>query len=588
MTGASSAPADLEWGAFSENPPWTVDLARLEWRAGLAALRSTTAARAQALARPRSIPPLCAAARVAAVLGPALATWYFTDRRHGRERSRRGLSRRLRIAFERLGPTYIKLGQILSAGEGVFPEELVGEFRLCRDQVPAENFETVRRTVEEDLGRPLRAVFSSFDEVPVAAASIAQVHAARLVSGEEVVVKVQRPDIDRQVRRDLAVMAWLAPLLVGRIPVAALANPPALIDVFAETIGEELDFRLEAENMVDVAQVLARTAPVGGADGAGLVGVGGVGGVGGVAPTTGATGTGRALVVPRPHPGLVTRRVLVMERLQGYAWGEAETMRAAGIDTARVLMAALVAFLEGLTLFGVFHGDLHAGNLLVCPDGRVALLDFGITGRLDERGRRGLLRLVMSTATNDVRSQVAAMCELGALPDDVDVDRVVTDLRLDQPPVDPLGMDAEQLTREIREMTKSLLEYGARMPKALMLFVKDMLFIDNAMATMAPDVDVLAQIVAILTHLQSRHGDRIAHDLGVTRTALGSVELAGVRSSLGLGEDVEHLTHRELQARRRLIRRRLQHRRHGAGWKAGDERPEGADEGSERADGAMG
>ena len=528
------APADLEWGAFTDNPPWIVDPTRLDWHSGLVALRSATAARTRALARPRALPPAAAAWRVTRVLGPALAAWYLTDRRRSRERSRRGLSRRLRIAFERLGPTYIKLGQILSAGEGVFPEELVGEFRLCRDQVPAESFETVRRTVEADLERPLEAVFSSFEEVPIAAASIAQVHAARLVSGEEVVVKVQRPEIDRQVRRDLAVMAWLAPLLVGRIPVAALANPPALVDLFSETIGEELDFRLEAENMLDVARVLARTAPA---------------------------GTTRALVVPRPHPSLVTRRVLVMERLHGYAWGDAETMRAAGMDSAQVLMAALIAFLEGLVLFGVFHGDLHAGNLLVCPDGRVALLDFGITGRLDDQGRRGLLRLVMSTATNDVRSQVAAMCELGALPVDVDVDRVITDLRLDRPVVDPTTMDAEQLTQEIREMAKSLLEYGARMPKALMLFVKDMLFIDNSMATMAPDVDVLGQIVAILTHLQTRHGDRIAQDLGVAPAALGSVELAGIRSSLGLSEDVQRLTHRELQARRLLIRKRLQHRR---------------------------
>ena len=526
-------PVDLEWGAFSDDPPWIVDPAALEWRDGLTALRSATTARTLALARPRVVPPAAAALRVAGVLVPALGTWYLSDRRRGRTRSRRGLSRRLRVAFERLGPTYIKLGQILSAGEGVFPEELVGEFRLCRDQVPAESFETVRHTVETELGRPLETVFSSFDEVPIAAASIAQVHAARLVTGEEVVVKVQRPEIDRQVRRDLAVMAWLAPLLVGRIPVAALANPPALIDLFAETIGEELDFRLEAENMLDVAQVLARTAP---------------------------SGTKRALVVPRPHPRLVSRRVLVMERLHGYAWGDAETMRAAGIDTAAVLMAALIAFLEGLVLFGVFHGDLHGGNLLVCADGRVALLDFGITGRLDERGRRGLLRLVMSTATSDVRSQVAAMRELGALPDDVDVDGVIADLRLDKPVVDPTTMDAEQLTNEIREMTKALLGYGARMPKALMLFVKDMLFIDNSMATMAPDVDVLAQIVAILTHLQSRHGARIARDLGMAPAALGDVGLEGIRNTFGLSEDVEHLTHRELQARRRLIRRRLQHR----------------------------
>ncbi|HTX63358.1 MAG TPA: hypothetical protein VMD28_06940, partial [Acidimicrobiales bacterium] len=164
------------------------------------------------------------------------------------------------------------------------------------------------------------------------------------------------------------------------------------------------------------------------------------------------------------------------------------------------------------------------------------------------------------TATNDVRAQVIAMRDLGALPGDVDIDRVIADLGLDQPVRDPTTMDAEQLTSAIREMTKSLLGYGARMPKALMLFVKDMLFIDNAMAIMAPDVDVLAQTVAILTQLQSRHGDQIARDLGVAETDLGSVDLAGVRSSFGLTAEVEHLSHRDLQARRRLIRRRLQHR----------------------------
>jgi ubiquinone biosynthesis protein len=532
-TSPGAAP-DLAVGSFSNDPPWLVDPDRLAWRQGIDTLRARTLAGTRTRPHGRRLPPARPALAVGATLGRALGGWYLIDRRKGQVRSRAGLSRRLRRAFERLGPTYIKLGQIISAGEGVFPDELVSEFRLCRDQVPAESFATVRRTVEEDLGRPLSDVFDRFEEAPIAAASIAQVHAARLRTGEEVVVKVQRPHISRQVGRDLAVMGWLAPRLVGRIPAAALANPPVLVDVFAETIGEELDFRVEADNMLDVAAVLARTAQ-------------------------------RALVVPRPHPELVTRRVLVMERVQGYAWGDAAAMREAGIDTAHVLTATLIAFLEGLLLFGVFHGDLHAGNLMVCPDGRVALLDFGITGRLDEQGRRALLRLVVSTASNDVRPQVEAMRDLGALPPDVDVDAVIDDLGLDRPVVDPTTIDAEELTRQIREVTKSLLGYGARMPKALMLFVKDMLFIDGAMATMAPDVDVLAQVVTILGHLQSHHGERIARDLGLAPGTVPAVELDGIRSSLGLADDVEHLTHRELQARRRAIRERLTHHRHSVG-----------------------
>ena len=372
----------------------------MPWRRGIDQIRAASAASVPGLVRRRRLPPGARVLTVGGRLGRALAGWSATDRRRGQERSREGLSRRLRQAFERLGPTYIKLGQILSSGEGIFPEQLVREFRLLRDRVPAEDFATVRAVVEADLGRPLEAVFTRFERTPVAAASIAQVHAATLASGEEVVVKVQRPQVAALVRRDLAAMSWIAPVLVGRIPVAALANPPALVDLFAETIVEELDFRLEAENMLDIARILADTNQ-------------------------------RALVVPRPHPELVTRRVLVMERLDGFSWDDVSGMQAAGIDTSAVVRAGLVAFMEGAILFGVFHGDLHGGNLFVRPDGRVALLDYGITGRLDERRRLAFLRLLISGTVNDVKGQLAALRDLGALPAETDLDAVIRDLELD-------------------------------------------------------------------------------------------------------------------------------------------------------------
>jgi ubiquinone biosynthesis protein len=530
-------PADLAFGAFSSHPPWVLDPERLSWSAGIDELRARTRAEAPRLTRKRRLPPGARVVRVGLLLGTALGGWYVGDRRRGMHQSRAGLSRRLRRAFERLGPTYIKLGQILSSGEGLFPEELVSEFRLCRDQVPAESFEVVRRIVEADLGVSLEEQFSEFERVPVAAASVAQVHAARLRSGEAVVVKVQRPDVATLVRRDLAAMSWIAPLLVGRIPVAALANPPALVELFGETIVEELDFRLEAQNMMDVARVLADTGQ-------------------------------HAIVVPRPHPSLVTRRVLVMERLDGFAWGDAESMRAAGIDTEEVLHAALIAFLEGALLYGVFHGDLHGGNLLVQADGRVALLDYGITGRFDEPRRLAFLRLVMAASANDIPAQIAAMRDLGALPVDVDIDAVIRDLGLDRPPIDPTTLTAEELTAEIRNLTKGLLGYGARMPKELMLYVKDMLFLDGALAVMAPNVDVIGEIVRVVVYFHERHGERIAKEMGVAPGSIPALDVAGIRASLGVSETVDTLTYRELQERRELIRRRLeQHQRGRRRWR---------------------
>jgi ubiquinone biosynthesis protein len=467
-----------------------------------------------------------------ALVGGAVAAWRLRERRRGGEASRAGLSRRLRRTFERLGPSYIKLGQIVSSGQGLFPEELVSEFRLCRDRVPPEPPAVVRRVVEEDLGAPVERVFQRFDPRPLASASIAQVHSARLAAGagpgagEEVVVKVQRPQVESLVRQDVAAMAWIAPWLIGRIPVAALANPPALVELFAETITEELDFRLEAQNMLDIAHVLRDAGQT-------------------------------VVVVPRPHPELVTRRVLVMERLDGFHYDDLEGMKAAGIDTETMLRSLLISFLEGAMIYGVFHGDLHGGNLFVMRDGRVALFDYGMTGRMQEPQRLAFLRMMMTGAVNDVRGQLAAFRDLGALPPDADLDALATVLKVDQPVRDPTKMSSEELVAEIREVIKGLLRHGAKLPKHLMLYVKDMLFFDGAIARFAPDVNLFAETARIYGYFAEKHGQRILRDIGFDPSR-ASIDLEGMRKSMGLEEDVEALTHRELQARRQAIRERLE------------------------------
>lgn len=534
VTRIDERPPDLAFGAFSERAPWIVEPERLAWRRDLDAVRARVRGEVPVLLRPRRFPPAGRLVRVVRSVGTALALWYAKER--GRPTSRAALSRRLRQSFERLGSTYVKLGQIISSGDGLFPEELVGEFKLLRDHVPAEPFDAVRELVERELGRPLADVFSRFDEEPLAAASIAQVHAATLRTGEEVVVKVQRPTIGELVRADIAAMGWLAPRLVGRIPVTALANPPALIELFAETIVEELDFRLEAENMLDIAHVLASTNQ-------------------------------RAIVVPRPHPTLVTRRVLVMERLRGFAFDDVESMKAAGIDTSALLRAGLISFLEGALLFGVFHGDLHGGNLFVMPDGRTALLDYGITGRLDDRKRVAFLRLLVMGTSGDVRGQLRALRDMGAFPPDTDLDAVITDLELEGPVKDPTRMTADELTGELREITKKLLGYGARAPKELMLFVKNMLFLDSATGTLAPDLDILGEIAHVYTYFSEHYGERIAADLGLDPTAPVTLDLDAVRASFGIADEIDRLTYQDVRRRREIIRRRMGERRdrHGSG-----------------------
>ena len=524
----TSSVSDLSWGAFSERGPWVLDRARIDWSEHAAILRREARSEVPRLTTAGKIPPIGRLVRVVAVLGRAVVPWLVRKklrRFDSPEQSRAVLSLRLRSAIETLGPTYIKLAQIISSGEGLFPTELVNEFKRCRDQVPAETFDVVQRTIESDLGARINDVFLHVDTTPLAAASIAQVHAATLVTGEPVVVKVQRPDIGDLVRRDLRVMSWIAPFLIGRIPIAALANPPALVELFAETIVEELDFRMEASNMIDVSAMLHNL------------------------------GQSR-YIVPRPHPKLVTRRILVMERLSGFNFDDVEGMKAAGIDTEDIIRTGMIAFMEGAMIEGIFHGDLHGGNLFVMTDGRTALLDFGIVGRLTGPRRIAFLRLMLGATTNDVKGQVAALRDLGALPADVDVEQVIRDLRLDQPTIDPTTLSGEELVKEVQRIVKSLLGYGASMPKELMLYVKNMVFLDGAIARLAPDLDILAEVANISMVFAERHGERIGRELGFNPDAF-EVNLDSVKASLGVEASVNRLTYRELQERRALINKRM-------------------------------
>ena len=523
-TSPGTAP-DTDRFAFTDAAPWVVDRDHLDWDVGLGVIRAALAREVPRLTAPKRIPPLGRLARVSGRLAWAVAPWLLRERRLS-DSTRRidGLSRRLREAAEDLGPTYIKLGQIISSGAGIFPDELVAQFSLLRDKVPAESFEVVREVVESDLGRPLEDVFATFDRKPLAAASIAQVHVATLHTGEEVVVKVQRPTIRTQVYRDLEVMAWLAPFLIGRIPVSALANPPALVELFTETITEELDFRLEAENMLDVAEAFAQLDQ-------------------------------RGFVVARPHPTLVTRRVLVMERLSGYGWEDIDGMIAAGISGHDVVRTGMVGFTEGAMVQGIFHGDLHGGNLFVLEDGRIALLDFGITARMTEKERLAFLRMMITGATGDIRGQLAAFRDLGALPDDVDLDWVMSELRLDGDVIDPTQLSQDEMMAELQRITKALLGMGARLPKILMLYVKNLVFLDGAIATLAPDLDIMAEIMNLWMSMAGRHGEVLAAQLGIAADDMIGVDETSVRAAFGITEqDASPLTHEELRRRRDLIR----------------------------------
>ena len=481
------------------------------------------------IARPK-FPPLGRLTITAARIGWAVYAGRLLDRRLDASERRVRTYRRLRRAAVKLGPAYIKLAQLIAAGEGVFPDALVFECRRCLDRVPADPWPAIRKILEAELG-PLEQRFSDIRSEVTAAASIAQVHEGTLTDGSLVMVKVQRPRIRRRVKRDLAVLAWLAPKLVGRIPIAALANPPALVELFAETISEELDFRVEVANLFEVERALHTTAP------------------------------GR-WQVPEPHLDAVTERVIVMSRVQGRPLSDLQPGDLAEGEAEAIFRQMLDALLEGACLSGVFHGDFHAGNVFVDTAAvgggppTVGLVDFGITGRLEGARRIAFLRYVVGLITGDLRAQIDGMSDLGAFGPGSRPERVIADLQLDRPGFDPLELTEEEFTAEFRALISGLLANGARIPKELMLFVKNFAYLNSVIGELEPDMEVLAQFERIASSFFARNGVRMAAEIGFS-PAPESVNQDTIRQAMGISPKERRVTWRLIRRRREELTARV-------------------------------
>lgn len=289
---------------------------------------------------------------------------YLTGRREPGEARHAKLARSLRRALEEGGVTFVKLGQLLSTRADLLPPMFADELGRLQDQVAPARADTVRALLADELGGSPDDVFAEFDPEPLAAASVAQVYRAKLRSGEDVVVKVQRPGVREQAERDIAIVRRVAAALEDRADWARSLGVAELADGFAAALAEELDFTIEARNITAVA----------------------------------ATGS-PDVVLPKVHKGLSTDRVLVMSRLDGKPLTAAKDLPAA--ERRRLARSLLRCLLDQVMLGGVFHADPHPGNLMLLGDGRLGLLDFGSVGRLDAGLRGGLQNLLLALDRGD-------------------------------------------------------------------------------------------------------------------------------------------------------------------------------------------
>jgi aarF domain-containing kinase len=366
-----------------------------------------------------------------------------------------------RRAFEALGPTYVKLGQIIASGDGLFPIRYSEEFRKCLDRVPPFAFEHVESTLEHELGRPHAEVFATIEPTPIAAASIAQVHLATLRGGEEVVVKVQRPGLEPILRADVALMRLFAKLLAAVVPHLELANPVGIIEDLAVTLAEELDFRREAEHMRAFNATLAKAGNTG-------------------------------VAAPRVKEELTTRRLLTMERFVGVRVDDTEAILASSQDAQSKLLAGIRGWFQTLLLDGFFHGDVHAGNFMLLDDGRVGFLDFGIVGRFDARQKRLILDYVIAFQTRNYERLTEIFEAMGSIEGgSVDRARFTSDLEgAFAPMID--AADGFRIRDIVPDMMRVAVRHRMRMPREFVLVTKQLVYLDRyAKAIGGPTMNVL-------------------------------------------------------------------------------------------------
>jgi aarF domain-containing kinase len=376
-----------------------------------------------------------------------------------RLRGRRGTAPLvLRRAFEELGPTYVKLGQLVASTEGIFPEPYCAELRGCLDRVSPLPFDAIEQVLRAELGKPLAEIFSELDKAPLASASIAQVHAARLRDGTDVVLKVQRPGIGASIAADVRILRAIAGV-VARSPRGALANPVAIVDDFAQTLAEELDFRREAESMAEFNRILQGLDQ-------------------------------HEVVAPRVITAWTTPRLLVMERFFGNRVDDIDAHLARELDMEAKLIVGMRAWFQCVVFGGFFHGDVHAGNLMALRDGRIGFLDFGIVGRLSPDQRRGVIDTLLCFAAGDFRKLAETWRAMGTCDGETDLDALGRDLREVYEPLLASSVDAIKYADVLPGILRTAEKHRLRMPRDFVLVTKQMLYFDRYAKKLAPKLNV--------------------------------------------------------------------------------------------------
>lgn len=376
---------------------------------------------------------------------------------------------RVRMALEELGPTFVKMGQILSTRPDLLPLEFIRQLSRLQDNVPPFAFELVRDAVEKDLGAPLGKTFKEFEKSPLASASIGQVHRAQLVNGEKVIVKVQRPDITRMIEVDLEIMLHLATLMERHLKAMEIHRPTRVVEEFARTLEMELDYTLEAAHAERfAAQFLGE----------------------------------RTLYVPKVFRNATTKRILTMEYVEGIKASELDKLEKAGLDTRKIARRGFDLILKQIFIHGFFHADPHPGNVFILPNNIICFLDFGMMGRIGTQPREHFADLIMGIVRRDETKTASALMTLTTPDVETDVSGLEREVAqfIDKYFYRPLrDLEMGKLLKNLVEMTT---KHRLRIPPDLFLMLKALATEESLGKALDPDFDAIKQAAPFVKRVQ--------------------------------------------------------------------------------------
>ena len=362
-----------------------------------------------------------------------------------------------RMMLEELGPAYIKLGQILSMRQDLIPPEYANEFSKLQDDVQPFGMGEVEKLIREELGSETKDLFGYFEPVPIAAASIGQVHRAKLKSGEDVVVKVQRPGIRKIINSDLDIMYSIASFAEEHLPEARLYKPVGIVEEFERSIKAEMDYTQEGRNADHFARNF-RDDP--------------------------------RIYIPKVYWDCTSTKVLTLEFIDGVKSSSFEELNSMGADRQGVAIDVLKAFMKQIYDDGFFHADLHPGNVFIMKDGRIALLDFGMAGFLSQDMRNLLIDDLIAITRGDTVLYIELLRELGSIDENTDLSALKMDI--DQLIYKYYGRPLRQLNTALilEEMINLLRKYQVRVPSNIALLSKGAMTAESFGSLMDPDINL--------------------------------------------------------------------------------------------------